>query len=1086
MKIKTFIDRPLLSIVINIMVVAVGIIALTRLPIEKYPDIAPPTVYLWTSYPGASAEAVQKSVLAPLEQAINGVDNMTYMKSSASKGSASISISFKQGSNADMAAVNVQNRVVQAQAQLPAEVLKMGVTVEKQQPGQLRILALESPGGTYDENFLSNYFFNNLRPAILRIQGVGKCEVWGGQYALRIWLKPDAMARHGIVPSDITTLLEEQNVEASIGSIGENTKNTFQYTLRYTGRKEEVTEFENLVLVSKQTGEELYLKDVADLELGQSDYAYINHINGHPGVMGSVSQVAGSNATRINQDIDRLLKEVEQSMPKDIRIVTFDNTNDFLFASIREVIFTLLLAIVLVLFIVYLFLQDLRATLIPALGIVVSLIGTFAFMAVAGFSINMLTLFALVLVIGTVVDDSIVVVEAVQTRISLTPDPSPKGEGSDYSDKERTSPILTTSLSRRRRVGGEAVAAMHSISSALFTSTLVFMVIFIPVSFVNGTSGIFYKQFGLTMAVAVGISLLVAMTLAPALCALILRPADDCKGLSARVRSAYNATFQVLLGHYTKMAMVFIRRKWLAVGAIAAAVALMVLLMRVVPTGFVPDEDMGALMVDLSTPPGYTMAKTEEVMVRLTDQIQQLPEVESVGGVVGLDGANKGMVQVQLKPWDKRKGSEHTSWAVSERINKILSGEREAESFANSPGMIDGYGRGGGFEFSITNKNGADLHTFYDVSQRFLEFLNQRPEVSDAYSGYAIDYPQYRVDVDASRCKKLGVSPSAVLNEMGAFLGSSYVSNFNKYNQVYQVTMQLLPTDRADLQSLDRLFVRSTGGEMLPLSQFVTFTKEYMPQSLDRFNMVSCIGVSGSVPPGSSTGDAIRAIREVAQKELPVGYGIEFGGITREESQMSGNIFIIFIICTIFVYLIMVALYESLFIPLAVILGVPFGLMGSFLFAKIFGVENNIYLQVGLIMLIGLLSKTAILLTEYATQCRHAGMSLKQSAFFAAKMRLRPILMTSLTMIFGMLPLMFASGAGANGSRTVGVGTVGGMLLGTIGLLFVVPALFVIFQTLQERFKPISFQPSEDALIIEEMKNIASYTHNKKKEIYDE
>ena len=1030
MKIRAFINRPLLSIVINVMIVAVGIIALTRLPIEKYPDIAPPTVNVWASYPGASAEAVQKSVLAPLEQAINGVDNMTYMKSSASNGSASISIFFKQGTNADMAAVNVQNRVVQAQAQLPAEVTKSGVSVEKQQPGQLRVLALESPEGTYDENFLSNYFYNNLRPAILRIQGVGKCEVWGGQYALRIWLKPDAMARHGIVPSDITTLLEEQNVEASIGSLGENTKRTFQYSLRYTGRKQDVSEFENLVLVSKNTGEELHLKDVADLELGQSDYSYINSINGHPGVMGSVSQVAGSNATRINQDIDKLLKEVEQSMPKDIRIVTFDNTNDFLFASIREVVVTLVLAILLVLVVVYLFLQDFRATLIPALGIIVSLIGTFAFMALAGFSINMLTLFALVLVIGTVVDDSIVVVEAVQARFDA-----------GY-----------------RSACKASVDAMGGLISALFTTTLVFMVIFIPVSFMGGTNGIFYKQFGLTMAVAVGISLLVAMTLAPALCALILRPATGSKGLSARVRAAYNTAFRALLGRYSMMAMRLMHRKWLAVGAIAVAGVLTAVLMRVVPTGFVPDEDMGSLMVDLSTPSGYTMDKTQEVMMRLSDQIQQLPEVAEVGGVAGMGGANKAMIQIQLKPWGERSGKSHTSWAITERINAILANEHEAESFANSPGMIDGYGRGGGFEMSITNKNGADLRTFFEVSQRFTEALNQRPEVTDAYSGYAIDYPQYRVDVDASRCKKMGVSPSAVLSELSSFLGSNYVSNFNKYNQVYQVTMQLRPEERADVQSLDRLFVRSKDGQMLPASQFVTLTKEYMPQSLSRFNMISCIDLSGSVAKGRSTGDAIRAIREVAQQELPVGYGIEFGGITREESQSGSNVLIIFAICIFFVYLIMVALYESLFIPLAVILGVPFGLFGSFLFAWLFGVENNIYLQVGLIMLVGLLCKTAILLTEYASQCRSTGMTLRQSAYMAAKMRLRPILMTSLTMIFGMLPLMFASGAGANGSRTVGVGTVGGMLFGTLGLLFVVPTLFVLFQALQERFKLIKKQ----------------------------
>ena len=547
------------------------------------------------------------------------------------------------------------------------------------------------------------------------------------------------------------------------------------------------------------------------------------------------------------------------------------------------------------------------------------------------------------------------------------------------------------------------------------------------------------------------------------------------KDFSARVRAAYETAFGALLGRYTKVAMLPIRQKWLAAAGVTVALALTALLLRTVPTGFVPDEDMGSLMIDVSAPSGYTMAKTEEVMNRLTDQIQQLPEVESVGGVVGFGGANKGMVQVQLKPWDKRSGSDHISWAVSTRINEILANEHEAESFSMSPGMIDGYERGGGFELSVTNKNGQDLRTFFDVTEHFVEALNRRPEVSDAYTGYAIDYPQYRVDVDASRCKKLGVSPSTELNEMGAFLGSSYVSNFNKYNQVYQVTMQLRPQDRADMQALDRIFVRSADGAMLPVSQFVTLRKEYMPQSLNRFNMVSSIDVSGTVAPGSSTGKAIQAVRELAQKELPVGYGIEFSGITREESQTGSNALVIFVVCIFFVYLIMVELYESLFIPLAVILGVPFGLTGSLLFAQLFGVENNIYLQVGLIMLIGLLCKTAILLTEYATQCRQAGMSLKQSAFFAAKMRLRPILMTSLTMIFGMLPLIFASGAGANGSRTVGVGTVGGMLIGTLGLLFVVPALFVLFQTLQERFKPVEFVESDDPLIIEEMKKIEVY-----------
>jgi HAE1 family hydrophobic/amphiphilic exporter-1 len=845
--------------------------------------------------------------------------------------------------------------------------------------------------------------------------------------------------------------MEEQNIEASVGSIGEHSSNTFQYTLRYSGRKQDVTEFENLVLTSKTSGETLLLKDVATLELGQSDYSYLNSINGHPGVMGSVSQVAGSNATRINLEIDKLLKKVEQNLPKDVRIVTFDNTNDFLFAAIREVVFTLILAILLVLVVVYLFVQDFRATLIPALGIVVSLIGTFAFMAVAGFSINMLTLFALVLVIGTVVDDSIVVVEAVQARFDA-----------GYSNSHKA-----------------AVDAMNGLTAALFTTTLVFMVIFIPVSFISGTTGIFYKQFGLTMAVAVGISLLVALTLAPALCALILKPATDDSSISSRVRNAYKTAFNAVMSKYAKLAMSLIKRKWVAGVSIAAALVLMVALMRIVPTGFVPDEDMGSLYADISTPPGYTLASTEQILVRASDRIQQIPEVESVGAVAGFGGANNGMIQVQLKPWKQRRGKDHSSWSVTERINEILAMETDAESMAMSPGMIDGYGGGNSIELSVLNHSGADIRTFFDVSKRFIEALNQRPEIEDVYSSYAIDYPQYRLDVDAARCKKMGVSPASVLNELSAFLGSSYASNFNRFNQIYQVTLQLRPDDRSSLQSLDRLYVRSDAGAMLPVSQFITLTKEYMPQSLNNFNMISSIGIYGSAARGSSTGNAIKAIREVAATELPLGYTVEFGGITREESQTGSNVAMIFLICIVFVYLIMVALYESLFIPLAVMLGVPFGLAGAFLFAKLFGVENNIYLQVGLLMLIGLLGKTAILLTEYATQCREAGMTLKQSAFFAARMRLRPILMTSMTMIFGMLPLMFATGAGANGSRTIGVGTIGGMLFGTLGLLLVVPTLFVVFQTLQERFKPLVVKPSDDPMIQEELKRIEEYRKRK-------
>jgi HAE1 family hydrophobic/amphiphilic exporter-1 len=1039
MTVKTFIDRPLLSIVISVFIVALGVIALVSLPVEKYPDIAPPAINVWAEYPGASAETVQKSVVTPLEEAINGVEGMTYMKSSASNGSASVTVFFEQGANADMAAVNVQNRVIQAQGQLPAEVLQIGVSTEKQQPGQLRIIALESPNGTYDENFLSNYFYNNLRPAILRINGVGKVEVWGAQYALRIWLKPDVMARHGLMPSDISAVLAEQNIEVSVGALGENSDNVFQYSLRYTGRKTEPSEFENLVITSLPTGEELRLKDVADIELGQSDYAFTNRINGHPGVMGAVHQVAGSNATKINLAIDDLIREVEKTLPKDIKIVTFDNTNDFLFASIREVVVTLIIAILLVLVVVFFFLQDFRATLIPAIGIVVSLIGTFAFMKIAGFSVNLLTLFALVLVIGTVVDDSIVVVEAVKAKFD-----------SGYKSAYQAS-----------------VDAMKGLAVTLFTTTLVFMVIFIPVSFMGGTTGIFFKQFGLTMAVAVGISLLNALTLAPALCALILKPSpvETRRGtsLQSRIRTLYTTTFSTLLKHCTDMVHWLLNRKWVVAASVAVAIVLMVVLFKIVPTGFVPNEDMGNIFVEINTPAGYTMEKTREVMNRVSDQIQELPAVEAVGGVVGVGaGSNGAEVFVQLKPWKQRKGYENSSTGIMEQINEILAEEREGQSFAMEPGMIEGYGGGGGFEFSVQDRNGMDVRTLKEITDRFVEKLQKRPEIGEIYSNYDVNYPQYRVDVDVSRCKKAGVSPSTVLNELGAYLGGDYISNFNKYGKVYQVTTQLRPSDRIRPESLDQLFVRSESGSMLPISQFVTLTKEYMPQTLSSHNMFSCIDVSGNVAEGGSTGSAIKAIQEVAAKELPVGYSVEFSGITREESRTSGRVVIIFIISAMFVYLVMVALYESLFIPLAVMLAVPFGLAGSLLFAKLFGVENNIYMQIGLIMLVGLLAKTAILITEYASQGRLKGLSIRYAALQSAKERLRPILMTSLTMIFGMLPLMFATGAGANGSRTIGVCVVGGMLFGTLGLLVTVPALFTVFQKVQERFKPI--EREEDML----------------------
>jgi len=1031
--------------VISVVIVLVGLLSLLTLPIEKFPDIAPPTINVWASYPGASAEAVQKSVIAPLEEAINGVENMTHMTSEAGQGSASVTIYFKQGTNADMAAVNVQNRVAQAQGTLPSEVVRFGVMTQKQQAGQLRTLGLESPHNTYDETFLANYFYNNIRPAILRIQGVGKVEVYGAQYALRIWLKPDAMAARKLVPSDITTVMEEQNVEASIGSIGENSQNVYQYVLRYTGRKSTVEEFENLAITSQSTGEELLLKDVADVELGLSDYGFANSVNGHNGVMGSISQVSGSNATEINLAIDRLLKDLEKELPKDIRIVSFDNTNDFLFASIREVVVTLILAIILVLLVVFFFLQDFRATIIPAIGIIVSLIGTFAFMRVAGFSINLLTLFALVLVIGTVVDDSIVVVEAVKARFDA-----------GYNDANLA-----------------AKDAMGSLTAALFTTSLVFMVIFIPVSFMGGTTGIFYKQFGLTMAAAVGISLINALTLSPVLSAMILKPVD-CQQykFTTTVREAYQVSYGAISNVYRQVMMRFLNKRTLVFVSIATAIVALAVLMKTVPTGFIPDEDTGSIYVDVNTPPGYTQQKTMQVLTRLSNQMDDIPAISELCSVVGFSfsgsGSNHAMIFVQLKPWNERKKYKIND--VLDEINAILQKEHEANSFAMTAGLVDGFGNGSGFEFTIQNQSAADIHTFYQVSEDFLAHLAERPEIETAYSGYDINYPQYAVDVDASRCKKMGISPATVLNELSAYMGSAYISNFNLFNKIYQVTMQLPPEDRARVEHLDQMYVRSPQGEMLPISQFVTLQKEYRPQVIHSFNMLNSISVSGNVAVHSSTGEAIRAIQEVADQYLPVGYKIEWSGITREETEAGSRVVIIFAISIVFIYLVMVALYESLLIPLAVLLSVPFGLAGAFLFAKMFGVDNNIYLQIGLIMLIGLLSKTAILLTEYATQCREAGMSIRQAAIFSSKMRLRPILMTSLTMIFGMLPLMFATGVGANGSRSIGVGMVGGMLFGIIGLLCITPALFVLFQTIEEKYKPIkAFKPCKDPLIQQEL-----------------
>ncbi len=1059
MNIKTFIDRPILSIGVSIFIVMLGVMALISLPIEQYPNIAPPAVKVTTMYPGASADAIQKSVIAPLEEAINGVENMMYMTSSAgNSGNAEIVVYFNQGTDPDMAAVNVQNRVSIGSATLPAEVLQIGVTTQKEQPGNLRLFAVTSPNGTYDDNFISNYMSINIRPEIQRIQGVAAVTIFGPTYSVRIWLKPDVMAQYGLIPSDISAILAEQNIEIATGDLGENSDQVFQYTMKYSGRKQTLEEFGDMVIRALPSGELLYMKDVAEIEMGKDSYFFASKVNGGVGIPGMVNQTAGSNATAINLEIDELFEQIQANMPDDLEIVTIQNTNDFLFASMRAVIISLILAILLVFLVVYFFLQDIKATLIPTISIIVSLIGTFVFMQVAGYSLNLLTLFALVLVIGTVVDNAIVVVEAVQARFD-------SGYKSSY----------TATLD-----------AMNGLVAALFTTTLVFMAVFIPVSFIGGTTGIFYTQFGLTMAVAVGISFVNALTLSPALCALMLKPnpeSGEGSKMAARVRDIYNTSYNAMLKRYTKGSMFFIRRRWLVGLILIVTIGTLAYMMMTTKQGFVPKEDTAMVFVDVSTAPGSSNDQTTKILDEVYAAISDIKEFKVAAQVTGfglLSGqtSNAATFFISLDDWAERTEPDNSVDAVIGKIYQKTAHIKSARVFAVAPGMIPGYGEGGGVEFHTQDRQGGDVKEFFGVTQQFLAKLSQRPEIAMAFSGYNITYPQYIVDVDAAKCKRAGISPREVLSVVGGYYGGIYASNINLFSKVYRVMIQGDPDSRKNELSLNNIFVR-VGNEMAPASQFVSLRKVYDPVELRRFNMYPSIAVNASTTPGYSSQDAIQAVKEVAQSDLPMGYGIDFSGMTREEESSANTTAIVFAICIVFIFVLMSMLYESYFIPLAVILSVPFGLLGSFLFARMMGLENNIYLQVGLIMLIGLLSKTAILLTEYASQCRQAGLSIKQAAFFSAKMRMRPILMTALTMIFGMLPLMFATGVGANGNKTIGAGTVGGMLVGTLALLFIVPALFVIFQTIQEKIKPVEFVEPTDPMIIEELKAIEEY--NKKR-----
>lgn len=1035
MKLQKFIDRPILSMVISVVILVAGLIGLYALSVEQYPDIAPPTIRVSTTYSGANAEAVQKSVIVPLEEAINGVENMTYMTSTASNtGSAEITVYFKQGTDPDMAAVNVQNKVSTATSLLPAEVTKVGVTTMKRQSSMLMIFGLYSPKGTYDETFLTNYLNINVKPQLQRISGVGEVNVMGGDYAMRIWLKPDVMAQYELEPADVEAALSSQNIEASIGSIGEDSKNVYQYTLKYRGRLEKEKEFENIVIKAFDDGRVVRLSDIAKVELGSQSYTYTGSVNGSPGTTCMINQTAGTNANEIITSINKYLEELKETLPEDVEVVELMSTKNFLDASINEVIKTLIEAIILVVLVVYVFLQNPRSTLIPTISIFVSLIGTFAALYVAGFSINLLTLFALVLAIGTIVDDAIIVAEAVQTRFD-------EGYRSPYK---------------------AAVDAMNGISSAIVTSTLVFMAVFVPVSFMGGTSGIFYTQFGVTMAVAVGISAINALTLSPALCALILRPNEEIiegrkPGFSTRFRMAFDSSFRRIVQKYKSGVKFFVKRKWVAWASLGFVVVLLFYLMSTTKTGLVPSEDTGSIFVSLDAPAGSTLAETAEIMGQVEKELKDIPQIENFNKVAGFgmgsgSGSSHGMFIVKLKHWDERKGDESSVDAISNEIYRRTAHIKNATIFVFSPPMISGYGTGNSFELYIQDRSGKGIDALSKVTDDFLAELNKRPEIKMAYTSFSSKFPQYRVDIDEAQCQRAGITTQDVINTLSGYFGSIYASNFNRFTKLYRVIIQAPSDSRNSMQSLDNIYVKTTGG-MAPVSQFVKLSKTYGSESLTRFNLFSAINVQGMPADGYSSGDVINAVTEVAARTLPTGYGYEYSGMTREEAQMAGShdTVIIYCICVLFIYLILCALYESLFVPMAVIMSVPFGLAGSFLFARMWGLENNIYLQTGLIMLIGLLSKTAILVTEYATERRKSGMTLTQAAMSAAAVRLRPILMTALTMVFGMLPLMFASGVGANGNRSLGVGVVGGMVIGTVALLFVTPAFFIVFQYVEER-----------------------------------
>ena len=1052
MKLDRFINRPVLSTVISIVVVILGILGLVSLPVSQYPDIAPPTIRVTTTYTGANAQTILNSVIAPLEEQINGVEDMMYMSSTATNtGEASIEVYFKQGTDPDMAAVNVQNRVAKAQGFLPAEVTQVGVITQKRQSSMLLDFSFYSSDDKYDNEFLENYMNINIIPEIKRIQGVGDAMVMGTDYSMRIWLKPDVMAQYKLMHSDVSVALAEQNIEAAPGQFGERGNQSFQYVMKYKGRLQTQEEFENIVIRATSDGEILRLKDIATVELGRLTYGFQNNVNGHPGVTAIIFQTAGSNATTIIQDIQEYLKKVEPTLPPGVKVVELLNANDFLFASIHEVLKTLLEAFVLVFLVVYIFLQDFRSTLIPAIAIPVALIGTFFGLYLIGFSVNLLTLCAMVLAIAIVVDDAIVVVEGVHAKL----------------DQGYKSARLAS------------IDAMSELGGAIVSITLVMMSVFIPVSFMTGTSGTFYRQFGLTMAIAIGLSAINALTLSPALCAIFLHPHDKNgekkkTSLIERFHIAFNAAYDVTLKKYERGITFFIRRKFLSFAIVIATIVVMIFLMNITPTGLVPNEDTGTIFAVVDMAPGTAQERTEAVMEQVDSLVAANPAVKSRTQVTGYSflagqGNSYGTLIIKLKDWKERGKGEDANTVIGTLYMQAQSLIKDARVLLFAPPMIPGYSVTNGFEFNLQDKTGGDLNTFYEVAQEFLGKLKERPEIATAQTSFNPTFPQYMIDIDAAKCKQAGISPNDILTTLQGYYGGIYASNFNRFGKLYRVMIQADPRYRINPESLQNVKIRN-GNEMAPISQFMTLTKVYGPDNIKRFNMFTSMSVNGSPADGYSSGQAIKAIEEVAAQSLPTGYGFEFSGMTREEQSSSGSTTaMIFALCFVFVYLLLSAQYESYILPLVVLLSVPSGLMGSFIFAQIMGVENNIYMQIALIMLIGLLAKNAILITEFALDRRKTGMSITEAAVSGASARLRPILMTSLAMVIGLLPLMFAHGVGANGNSTLGTGAIGGMFIGMICQIFIVPALFVVFEHIQEKVKPLEWHDTDNTDIASEI-----------------